>query len=230
MNTQTHHQDSPPRPYPYAAEPLRTGRNGFAIAGFILSFLGGAIGLVLSVVGLLESKKYVDRAGRGLSIAGICISVVSTIITLLLLAVVVVGVNEGIAASQVDDDVVATSTLQIGQCLNQNRVESMSSGAPAMPTVTIESCALPHESEVYHRSNLTYADYPGDDVVISEAETRCTDSFEPFVGVSPDQSSLAVAYYGPTADTWAAGERTVLCMIGEAAGPTTVTTLRGAAR
>ncbi|WP_157508999.1 DUF4190 domain-containing protein [Luteipulveratus halotolerans] len=251
MNSQTYQQDSSVLTDPYAAPgspsyaapqapatdvfaapPLRTGRNGLAIAGFVVSFFGGALGLVLSVVGLLESRKYVGRAGRGLAIAGICISVVTTVLSLLLLAVVVVGVHEGIAASQMDDDVVPTSTLQVGQCFNHDHMESTStaSGVPTMPTVTIESCALPHELEAFHRANLTYADYPGDAAVISEAETRCTDAFEPFVGVSPDQSSLVVTYYGPTEDAWAAGERDVLCMVGEASGPTIETTLRGAAR
>ena len=58
----------PQAPSPYAVgpgpygpglygQPQRTGANGFAIAGFVLSFMGGCLGLIFSIIGLVESKK-----------------------------------------------------------------------------------------------------------------------------------------------------------------------------
>ncbi len=50
-------------------------RNGFSIAGFVLSFFGplAILGLIFSIVGVCKSKKL--GSGRGLGIAGIVISV-----------------------------------------------------------------------------------------------------------------------------------------------------------
>ena len=49
--------------------------NGFAIAGFVLSLLGcvGILGLIFSIIGLSKSKEWND--GKGLSIAGLIISI-----------------------------------------------------------------------------------------------------------------------------------------------------------
>ena len=53
--------------------------NGWAIAGFVLSFFGcigiffSVLGLALSIVGLVQSKNL--KSGKGLGIAGIIISV-----------------------------------------------------------------------------------------------------------------------------------------------------------
>ena len=56
--------------------------NGFAIAGLILSlFISAVLGLIFSIIGLKKSKEY--NSGRGLSIAGIIISVLKIILTVI---------------------------------------------------------------------------------------------------------------------------------------------------
>lgn len=55
-----------------------------AIIGFILSFLGGIIGLVCSIIGIHRTRKYGTR-GHGLAVAGVIISIISCIIQLILL-------------------------------------------------------------------------------------------------------------------------------------------------
>lgn len=49
------------------------GTNGFAIAGFILSFLGGLLGLIFSIIGCVKAPQYGGK-GKGLAIAGITLS------------------------------------------------------------------------------------------------------------------------------------------------------------
>lgn len=57
--------------------------NGFAIAGFILSFFMPTLGLIFGCLGLSKSKK-TDDSGRGLSIAAIVISIIDFVIALIL--------------------------------------------------------------------------------------------------------------------------------------------------
>jgi len=59
-------------PYGYPVQPQQQS-NGFAIAGFILSLLP-LFGLIFSIIGLVRSGK-VGGKGRGLSIAGIILSI-----------------------------------------------------------------------------------------------------------------------------------------------------------
>ena len=68
---------------PYG-EPPRRG-NGMAVAGFVLSFIFGLLGLIFSIIGLRKSREP-GRTGRGLSIAGIVISVVNILAGILIAA------------------------------------------------------------------------------------------------------------------------------------------------
>lgn len=54
-----------------------------AIAGFILSFFIFTPGLILSIVGLDETKKY-GEDGKGLAIAGIVISCITLLVTIVI--------------------------------------------------------------------------------------------------------------------------------------------------
>lgn len=64
--------ETPQTPAP-KTEPKRVDMNTCALIGFILSFLNAAIGLVVSIFGLIHAKRYYNGKGRGFSIAGIAI-------------------------------------------------------------------------------------------------------------------------------------------------------------
>lgn len=67
--------------------------NGFAVAGFVISLVSTILccgsfnwlSLVFSIIGLVNSKK-MNGEGKGLSIAGIVISSVFLVLTILLFA------------------------------------------------------------------------------------------------------------------------------------------------
>jgi hypothetical protein len=59
----------PPRPQP--------GTNGLAIAGLVLAVLLAPVGLILSVVGLVQARRRGEK-GRGLAITGILVSTLLT--------------------------------------------------------------------------------------------------------------------------------------------------------
>lgn len=56
--------------------------NGMAIAGFVLSFFIPLLGLIFSILGLKRSKE--TNNGKGLSTAGIIISCITMVITLII--------------------------------------------------------------------------------------------------------------------------------------------------
>lgn len=60
--------------------PIATKTSGFAIAGFVLSFVCGVLGLIFSLLGYSEAKKSNGRiTGEGFALAGIIISIVSIV-------------------------------------------------------------------------------------------------------------------------------------------------------
>ena len=62
----------------YGAPPMTTRTSGMAIAGFVLSFFCGLLGLIFSIIGYNECKKSMGAVtGEGLAVAGIIISILS---------------------------------------------------------------------------------------------------------------------------------------------------------
>lgn len=60
----------------------QTQSNSMAIAGFILSFFIPLLGLIFSIIGLKRSKE--TNNGKGLSTAGIIISCITMVITIIM--------------------------------------------------------------------------------------------------------------------------------------------------
>lgn len=72
----------PPPGAPPQHGPTRT--SGMAIAGFVLSFFCGLLGLIFSIIGLNEVKRSNGTVGGGgLATAGIVISIVGMVIGLI---------------------------------------------------------------------------------------------------------------------------------------------------
>lgn len=69
-------------------EESNTKTNGFAITGFILSFLLPLLGIIFSIIGLTQAKKRRQK-GEGLAIAGIVISCVWGILSVIFVALVI---------------------------------------------------------------------------------------------------------------------------------------------
>jgi uncharacterized membrane protein YvbJ len=68
---------------------VKNETNGFAIAGFVLSFLVPLLGLIFSCIGLSKAKAWNDN-GKGLSVAGIIISALFIILAIVIVILAVI--------------------------------------------------------------------------------------------------------------------------------------------
>ena len=57
--------------------------NGMAVAGFVLSLLCWPLGIIFSAIGMNQTKADPSQGGRGLAIAGLVISIVFAVFTVL---------------------------------------------------------------------------------------------------------------------------------------------------
>ena len=114
-------------------------------------------------------------------------------------------------------------SLAVGDCLDTHGRPGL---AKAVPVV---DCSIEHDSEAYARIVLDDGEFPGDAAVTTAAETGCVEAFSDFAGIDYADSALDYAYYFPTAGSWAAGDRRILCLILDPAGRV-AGTLEGAAR
>ncbi|MBR5082517.1 MAG: FHA domain-containing protein [Bacteroidales bacterium] len=68
-------------------EPEQSGTNVFAILGFVFAFLVSPLGLIFSIIGLSKAKKMGGKQ-KGLAIAGLIISIISLVVTLIYIIVI----------------------------------------------------------------------------------------------------------------------------------------------
>lgn len=119
-----------------------------------------------------------------------------------------------------DTDVFA---IKVGDCLND------ASATDEVSSVPIIACSEPHDSEAIASIILPDGDFPGQDAVIAQADEDCLTEFESFVGIAFTESTLGYAYYYPTSQSWASGDREILCLVYDPASQVSGS-LEGAAR
>lgn len=137
--------------------------------------------------------------------------------------------SETTVESTVEDDAVETTAslfdLAIGTCLDDANTP-LSADLTEVPTV---SCAEPHDSELFAIASVEDGNYPGVDDLVSAGQTKCQAVFADFVGIDFRSSSLDFHFYYPTPSSWAQGDRSIFCLVGDP-GLQVVGTLQGAKR
>ena len=114
-------------------------------------------------------------------------------------------------------------TIAVGDCLNDGGVDG------EVTTVETIDCAQPHDSEAYASILMDDGEFPGDEAVDTFAIEQCDAAFAEFVGLSYAESTLSYSYYYPTEESWASGDREILCLLVDPAGKVEGS-LQGAAR
>jgi hypothetical protein len=178
-------------------EPQRPrGTNGWAIAAFVLGILGGTIlSVIFAIVALFQIKARRER-GRGLAIAALVISAAW-------IAVITSLIAYGLSAQGKS---VQATDLSTGDCIKD-------SSESELPTwVKRVRCDRPHYGEVFAVVTLPdAATYPGDEPPEARGD-ECGPQFFDYAPNSPEGPTFRVSVAYPTADGWANGDRSVVCV------------------
>lgn len=214
-------------PAPVPGAPQRT--NTVAIVALVLGFVFPIGGIVAGSVALAQVKRTGEK-GRGLAIGGIVAGAVVMVLTVIAAIAFFLFFALGAATSssggspldpfvppgeessaQPDE----TFALPVGSCL-----DDVAGGFITGDNVL--DCAEPHTYEVFSSFLLDDGVFPGDEALQTEALDRCGAVFGDFVGIPYADSALDYSYVSPTEDTWAQGDREILCLIFDpVAGQTT---------
>ncbi len=142
-----------------------------------------------------------------LAVAGIILGVIALVgVAVGVLAVVTHGFRP---KTVVTYRPAAVFGLRPGQCIN--------SGANAL-TVTVLSCALPHDAEVFATFSLPATGWPGASAVQLDASNGCVSRFDSYLNPQLATAALAQEYVYPNEAAWRADERTVVCEVRAVSG------------
>jgi hypothetical protein len=100
--------------------------------------------------------------------------------------------------------------LRAGECINSS---------PNGLSVTILSCATPHQAEVFATFSLTGSSWPGSTAVDQQASSGCANRLASYLNPQLLNAGLAQQYVYPDRDAWQAGVRIVVCEVSSTAGP-----------
>jgi Domain of unknown function (DUF4190)/Septum formation len=194
-----------------AGRPPGTGpTSGWAIASFVLGLLSVAVLSVIFAIIALRRIKRLGQRGRGLAIAGLGLSGFWVVV----LAAAIVAVNTGKATRSPTTGVIThrghinAFSLRVGDCFDNP------AGAKRVDMVTAIPCDQPHNAQIYAKFKLTGSDfsYPGAAVVERRARSGCNARIGT-VNKSMTTSEMTVRILLPEQTSWAAGQRTVSCMV-----------------
>lgn len=102
-----------------------------------------------------------------------------------------------------------TASIEVGDCIN-GAVADEDGTVAEIPTV---DCSIPHEEEVYAVATLDIDEFPGDTDLADQGSQICLDGWEDFVGLAYEESVLNYWVLYPTEETFAVGDRQIVCSI-----------------
>jgi uncharacterized RDD family membrane protein YckC len=103
---------------------------------------------------------------------------------------------------------ISVNALRVGDCF-----DLPDPGSDLVATVHAVPCAQAHVYEVFFTGDMPDGDFPTSDAQASFATDNCTPAFETYVGLAYSDSVWNAFYIGPSEDTWAVGDRTVICQL-----------------
>jgi hypothetical protein len=106
----------------------------------------------------------------------------------------------------------AVFSLRAGDCINS---------APNGLSVTVLSCAAPHDAEVFAAFPLSASSWPGTATVQGQASNGCLSRLAAYLNPQLANAGLAQEYFYPNEQAWQAGVRTVVCEVSSPSGQLT---------
>lgn len=117
------------------------------------------------------------------------------------------------------NDKASVFDMKVGDCHVDPNLSEESEEIETLPAVP---CSQEHDYEVFATDTLDDGTFPGDAALEDLAMDFCEAEFEPFAGVSYEESMLDYTFFAPTEGSWSeAGDREITCVIGDVEARTT---------
>lgn len=118
------------------------------------------------------------------------------------------GASSPGASASPPGEMTSVFDLERGDCFSVDREQ--------IDAVPVVDCAEPHEYEAFAVFDHTAGDgepYPGNRELVDYADGECRAPFEEFVGIDYGSSIWLITSLTPSAETWADGDREIVCTL-----------------
>ena len=125
--------------------------------------------------------------------------------TIALGAAAIMGLALSACSSMSFNNRTQSTELAVGQCL----LVPLNSQVNSVATT---ECTEAHTGEVYSVTTLKNDTMPSRDEMDELVDNTCYETFEAYVGTSPEETTLDYTAMSPTKQTWAKGDREIVCI------------------
>ena len=125
--------------------------------------------------------------------------------TIALGAAAIMGLALSACSSMPFNNRTQSTELAVGQCL----LVPLNSQVNSVATT---ECTEAHTGEVYSVTTLKNDTMPSRDEMDELVHNTCYETFEAYVGTSPEETTLDYTAMSPTKQTWAQGDREIVCI------------------
>lgn len=125
--------------------------------------------------------------------------------TIALGAAAIMGLALSACSSMPFNNRTQSTELAVGQCL----LVPLNSQVNSVATT---KCTEAHTGEVYSVTTLKNDTMPSRDEMDELVYNTCYETFEAYVGTSPEETTLDYTAMSPTKQTWAKGDREIVCI------------------
>ena len=125
--------------------------------------------------------------------------------TIALGAAAIMGLALSACSSTPFNNRTQSTELAVGQCL----LVPLNSQVNSVATT---ECTEAHTGEVYSVTTLKNDTMPSRDEMDELVYNTCYETFEAYVGTSPEETTLDYTAMSPTKQTWAKGDREIVCI------------------
>ncbi|MBO0770486.1 MAG: DUF4190 domain-containing protein [Actinobacteria bacterium] len=211
-------------PGTHAQFPGRAKTSGFAIASFVLGLLSVVLLSVIFGIAALVRIRRRGQRGKGFAIAGLALSGAWVLVLGVAIAVVVIEQPDRSAATgQIAHQGTASLlSLRPGDCF-QNPAGN---GVIHVRNVTAVPCSTAHNAQVFAIFPVNAAGYPGRTAMLRLADRGCRARIARYVDRTKLTGTMSLHFVFPEPDSWAAGRRSVSCLIVDSSKDLTSSLLR----
>lgn len=196
----------------YTADQPKSGTNGFAIASFVLGLIGGVLLSVIFGIVALSKIRHQPQRGKGLAIAGLCLSGVWVAG---IAAVLVVNAQTASQRSAATGQITKNGHLDVlslraGDCF-QN--PSGASPGDSVTQVTAVSCTTPHDAQVIALLPVPGSAYPGKAAFTAQGSRGCDAAVKTDLDPSKLTSTMNLLWLYPLEQAWIDGQHSISCFV-----------------
>lgn len=201
---------------PLGAQPPRMNRLAIVSVCLWPVLLLGSIGSIVTGHIALSQIRRTHERGRVLAIVGLVlgyVSLASSIIFVIVFSAIIAtdvvhAASSAVAKADNSGQTAASTRLIIGDCFDDNSIDGSSDSVDKI------DCSALHDDEAYASATIpTVANYPGDSALGKTADALCQPLFVGFTGTQLNATNLDYSNVYPSASSWKAGDRAVLCYV-----------------